>query len=168
MTRFLRMQLSKSTAEMAMKLTNRVTGRKRLTITGLGIALLIGLGICYSVAALATPRAGLLFNTLSSGTAQSFDSGSQNGGWQLMFATNGPTDIITQTISLLPGGFAGWHSHPGAAILTVTSGTLTFYQGNDPTCTPHVYPTGSSLVDHGGDLHIPPTAPRDALPLIPP
>jgi hypothetical protein len=97
------MQLSKSTAEMPIGLTNRVTGRKRLTLPGLGIALLIGLGICCSVAALATPRAGLLFlNNLSTATAQSFASGSQNGAWQIQLQTNGPTDIITQNFSYLP------------------------------------------------------------------
>lgn len=154
MTRILRMQLSKSPAEMPKKLIDCVTGRKRPTITGIGIALLIVLGICYSVAALATPRAGLLANILSTGTAQAFESGSQNGGWQLSFATNGPTDVITQTISFLPGGFSGWHSHPGAAILLVTAGTLTFYEGSDPSCTPHVYSAGTSLVERGGDVHI--------------
>jgi quercetin dioxygenase-like cupin family protein len=163
MTSLLRMQLSKLTGEMPIRVTNCVNGRKRLTITGLGIALLIVVGICYSVAALASPRSGLLFNTLSTGTTQSFESGSQNGGWQLTFATNGPTDIITQTISFLPGGFAGWHSHPGAAILSVTSGTLTFYEGNDPSCTPHVYPAGTSLVESGGDVHIARNEGADAL-----
>lgn len=154
MTRLLRMQLSKSTAEMPMKVTDRVTGRKRLTITRLEIALLIVVGVCCSVAALASQRAGLLFNNLSTATAQSFASGSKNGDWQIQLQTNGSTDVITQTIGFLPAGFSGWHSHPGPAIVSVTAGTATFYDGSDPSCTPHVYPTGTGFVETGGDVHI--------------
>jgi quercetin dioxygenase-like cupin family protein len=32
----------------------------------------------------------------------------------------------------------GWHRHPGPVFITVTHGTLTFYEADDPTCTPHV------------------------------
>src|SRR2546427_481168 len=61
-----------------MKLTNSVTERKRLTITRLQIAFLSVLGICFSIAALATPGGGVLFNTVSRATVQAFESGSQN------------------------------------------------------------------------------------------
>jgi quercetin dioxygenase-like cupin family protein len=53
-----------------------------------------------------------------------------------------------------PGGNFGWHSHPGPSLVIVKSGTSTFYDGNDPTCTPHVYAAGSAYVDPGGDTHI--------------
>jgi quercetin dioxygenase-like cupin family protein len=152
-------------AEMPTKLTNSVTERKRLTITRLEIAFLSVLGICFSVAALATPGGGVLFNTVSRATVQAFESGSQNGDWQIKLETNGPSDIITQTITLLPGGFAGWHSHPGPAIVTVTAGTLTFYEGKDPSCTPHVFSAGTSFVERGGDVHIPRNEGADALSL---
>jgi hypothetical protein len=39
----------------------------------------------------------------------------------------------------------------------VTQGTVTAYEGDDPTCTPHVYSAGgtNSFVDIGsGDVHI--------------
>jgi quercetin dioxygenase-like cupin family protein len=36
----------------------------------------------------------------------------------------------------------------------VKSGTATFYEGDDPTCTPHVIPTGASLFEPAGDVHI--------------
>jgi quercetin dioxygenase-like cupin family protein len=165
MTKLLRMQLSNSMAEMPVKVTNRVTGRKKLTITGLGIALLIVLGICGSVAALATPRAGLLFNNLSTATSQPLASGSQNGGWQIQLQTNGPTDVITQTIGFLPGGSSGWHSHPGPAIVSVAAGAATLYHGNDPSCTPHVFAAGTGFVETGGDVHIVRNEGADALTL---
>ena len=52
---------------------------------------------------------------------------------------------------------SGWHTHPGPSLVIVTQGTITAYEGNDPTCTPHVYSaTGTNaFVDiGGGDVHI--------------
>ncbi len=122
------------------------------SLTKLQIAFLSVLGICFSVAALATPTAGALFNTISRATVQAFESGSTRGDWQIKLETNGDSDIVTQTLTLLPGGFSGWHSHPGPAILSVTAGTLTFYDGNDPACKPRVFPAGTSVVERGGHI----------------
>ena len=47
----------------------------------------------------------------------------------------------------------GWHSHPGPVFITVTQGTLTYYERDDPTCTPHVVSADSpnnAFVDDGG------------------
>jgi hypothetical protein len=49
--------------------------------------------------------------------------------------------------TIVPGGTFGWHSHPGPSLVIVKSGTATFYHADDPTCTPHVVPTGSGFVD---------------------
>ena len=59
-------------------------------------------------------------------------------------------DVVTQTITILPNGHFGWHSHPGPVIVTVTAGALTFYDGDDGACTPVVYAAGSSFIDEGG------------------
>jgi quercetin dioxygenase-like cupin family protein len=54
-----------------------------------------------------------------------------------------------------PGGSTGWHTHPGHSLITVTAGTVTAYEGDDPSCTPHVYTVGMGLVDPGGDhVHV--------------
>jgi quercetin dioxygenase-like cupin family protein len=53
-----------------------------------------------------------------------------------------------------PGGHFGWHSHPGPSLVIVKSGTSTLYDGDDPTCTPQVYPAGSAYVDSGDHTHI--------------
>jgi mannose-6-phosphate isomerase-like protein (cupin superfamily) len=34
--------------------------------------------------------------------------------------------------------------------VTVLSGTATYYDGDDPACTPHVVPAGEGFVDQGG------------------
>ncbi len=52
---------------------------------------------------------------------------------------------------------SGWHTHPGPSLVIVTQGTVTEYEGDDPTCTPHVYSAGgtNAFVDVGsGDVHI--------------
>ena len=53
-----------------------------------------------------------------------------------------------------PGGSFGWHSHPGPSLVIVKSGTLTFYEASDPTCTPSVHTVGDAYVDEGTDVHV--------------
>jgi quercetin dioxygenase-like cupin family protein len=66
-----------------------------------------------------------------------------------------PTDTVVLTTTINPGGSTGWHSHPGPAFIVVVRGTLTLYDGNDLTCTPHRYGPGTGFLDPGfGHVHI--------------
>ena len=66
-----------------------------------------------------------------------------------------PTDTVVLTTTIDPGGSTGWHSHPGPAFIVVVRGTLTLYDGNDPTCAPHSYGPGTGFLDPGfGHVHI--------------
>ena len=66
-----------------------------------------------------------------------------------------PTDTVILTTTIAPGGSTGWHSHPGPAFVVVVQGTLTLYDGDDPTCTPHRYGPGTGFLDPGfGHVHI--------------
>src|ERR671918_142852 len=58
-------------------------------------------------------------------------------------------DIVVRRHDYLPGAYTGWHSHPGPVFITVTQGTLTYYEYDDPTCTPHVVSVGEGFVDDG-------------------
>ena len=37
-------------------------------------------------------------------------------------------DVVTTQNTLTPGGFSGWHSHPGFSVLVIQSGELTLYR----------------------------------------
>ncbi|HEV8563937.1 MAG TPA: cupin domain-containing protein [Actinomycetota bacterium] len=66
----------------------------------------------------------------------------------------GAADTIVQQVTVQPGGFTGWHSHPGPATVVVAQGEFTYYDGEDPTCTGYPYGPGESFVDLGrGHVH---------------
>jgi quercetin dioxygenase-like cupin family protein len=71
--------------------------------------------------------------------------------WLSMQRTKGQSDLYLQSNVWQPGGSTGWHTHPGHSLIIITAGAVTVYEGDDPTCTPHVYTAGMSLVDPGGD-----------------
>ena len=64
------------------------------------------------------------------------------------FQTKGPVDVKTVSITIIPGGTSGWHSHPGVVLVTVKAGTVTFY---DQTCTATTHSIHSSFVEAAGD-----------------
>jgi hypothetical protein len=83
--------------------------------------------------------------------------------WKLQLKTNGDSDLYVQQNTWDPSlcngciPSTGWHTHPGPSIIIVTQGSVTVYEGDDPTCTGHVYSAGgdNSFVDiGGGDVHI--------------
>ena len=58
-------------------------------------------------------------------------------------------DIVVRQHDYIAGGSTGWHSHPGPVFITVTQGQLTFYEADDPTCTPKIVNAGEGYVDNG-------------------
>lgn len=70
--------------------------------------------------------------------------------WLSWQKTKAASDLYVQNNVWQPGGDTGWHSHPGHSIIIVPAGTVTDYEGEDPSCTPHVYSAGMAFVDAGG------------------
>jgi hypothetical protein len=123
--------------------------------------------------ALASPAVGVTPTVLARGTYHDFDVSSSNGpaqpgslycqtssgSWVLtpnsacarQFAANAksPLDIVVRKHEYAPRSSTGWHTHPGPVFITVTQGQLTFYEYDDPTCTPHVVSAGQGYVDSG-------------------
>jgi quercetin dioxygenase-like cupin family protein len=111
------------------------------------IATLLAIG-----AASATPGAGASPSTLGRGTLAAGDRIKTD---QLKLDVRDDLDVVTQTITIAPGGHTGWHSHPGPVFVTITAGAMTFYDADDPSCSPQVFATGDSFIDEGGGhVHI--------------
>jgi hypothetical protein len=60
-----------------------------------------------------------------------------------------PVDMVVQTHDYKAGSTTGWHTHPGPVFITVTKGELTFYEVDDPNCSPRVVRAGEGYVDTG-------------------
>ena len=122
------------------------------------VTLLVALPAMAVVAvgiALATPASGVTSTSLVQGAfGEELDVKVKTDDWRLKLDTKGDTDIAVTENRVAPGGHFGWHSHPGPSLVVVKAGTSTFYYGDDPSCTPHVYGQGSAYVDPGGRVHI--------------
>ena len=100
---------------------------------------------------LANPASGVTPTLLSRGTFDAFKvmSNPANGGLFKAEAKS-PIDVVVRQHIYAAGGSTGWHSHPYPVLITVISGTLTFYERDDPTCSPIVVTAGHGYVDSGG------------------
>jgi len=116
--------------------------------------------LAISIAAFATPRFNVLVNQiLAMGTAsddlkenlkvgnaasedQERDAEVQD--WQLQLRTHGATDFYSQKVVIAPGGYSGWHTHPGLLIGTVVSGAIDFYDAN---CQKRSFTTGQVFTE---------------------
>lgn len=63
------------------------------------------------------------------------------------------SDLAFEMVTLPPGGIIPWHSHPGAFLGAVKSGTLTLYRGGAQGCTKQSYSAGQGYLDPAGDVH---------------
>ncbi len=136
----------------------RVTLLKRSALSIL-VAATAGTVFAASTAT-ATPSAGFTGTTLAKATFGPISSQVRivSPNWKESLKTKGLSDLYVQQNTWQPGGSTGWHTHPGPSLVIVTQGTVTVYDGDDPTCTPHAYSAGSSnnsFVDEGdGHVHI--------------
>lgn len=114
--------------------------------------------------ALATPPFGIILNQIvakgaalenihqqalvASTTAGSPDIEGETGEdepWQLQLQSQGATDFYVQQLIVGPGGYSGWHTHPGILIGTVVSGSIDFY---DAHCQKHSFTTGQVFMEN--------------------
>lgn len=114
----------------------------------------------YGGIALATGATGFSGTTLAKATYGEIDSHVHTipASWDELIKTKGLSDLYVQQNTWQPGGSTGWHTHPGPSFVIVTQGSVTEYDSDDPTCTPHVYTANTannSFVDPGdGHVHI--------------
>jgi quercetin dioxygenase-like cupin family protein len=107
------------------------------------------------VPALATPPSGVTITPLAPvGQFGEIKEHAMNDHWMAKIDTKGVSDLQVNQVTIQPGGTLGWHYHQGPSFVIVKSGTATFYEGDDPTCTPHVIPTGGTLFEPANMVHI--------------
>ena len=116
----------------------------------------------------ATPQAGVTTEFILSplaGGKSTFDLinvfaktdlnlGNPTDFWKAQISTKGASDLYVVRNTFSPGGTSGWHTHPGPSLVTVTQGTVTVYDGDDPTCIPKVYSAGNTFVDPTSNNHV--------------
>jgi hypothetical protein len=135
-----------------------ISGSRRRGLIVVALLLAAMSAVYATATALATPSTGLTTTILSKSLFDEIDINAHTipaSLWQAKLKTKGQTDVYVVDNKIAPGLTTGWHSHPGPSLILVVAGTVTNYEGDDPTCTPHVYTQGQGFVDHGGDhVHI--------------
>jgi hypothetical protein len=128
------------------------------------VLVLVGVAV-YAGNVLATQSQAFSSTTLAKATFGQIDSHVvAEPGWQEKIKTHGDSDLYVQQNTWDPSvcdnkcvPSSGWHTHPGPSFVIVTQGTVTEYDGDDPTCTPHVYSANgtNAFIDIGGGaVHI--------------
>ena len=102
-------------------------------------------------AAIATPGIGVLGAPVHArGTlAEQLDVHSRSG---VELTARSSVDVVTQQITIAPGGSTGWHGHPGPVFVTFKSGAMTPVYANNPACAGRTYTAGQSFVDRGDEI----------------
>ena len=77
-----------------------------------------------------------------------------SGDWEVEIEAKPALDVAVQRIVFPPESHSGWHTHPGPVFILVKTGTVTFYEADDPTCTPIVRTAGQGYLDLGEHAHI--------------
>ena len=106
--------------------------------------------------AVATPGSGFSpspivnghFGRLNENTA-----GDKTGKWGMILKTLDDTDIGADRLTVQPGGFSGWHAHPAQVFVTVTQGSIIWYDGGDPLCSSNSYNAGDSFIEDAYRTH---------------
>lgn len=115
-----------------------------LTLAAVVIAISVG-------TVLGTPGVGAVGTIVGRGTLDARVHAEFSG---LDLVVRKDIDVVTQSITIEPGGHTGWHRHSGPAIVTITAGTLTFYPAQDRDCMGHEFTVGDTFVDGGRVTHI--------------
>jgi Cupin domain len=99
---------------------------------------------------MASPPSGVTPTVLARGTYDAFKvKSSPSSPVDFKAKAKAPIDMVVRQHVYAPGSSTGWHTHPGPVFITVLEGHVTFYERDDPTCTPKVVGPGEGYVDTG-------------------
>jgi quercetin dioxygenase-like cupin family protein len=119
--------------------------KKKWTAATAGVAVV---GTLAAAVAFASPGFGVAIDTL---VTANFDHTVHLNSDRVKFQTKDPTDVRIQELVFEPGGFSGWHHHPGVVIVAVESGSLTLWESD---CSSQTYGPGlpnGAVFAEGGD-----------------
>ena len=98
--------------------------------------------------ATATPGSGISVSPVVNGQFGTIDQNAGPvGNWNLHVKSTDATDVGSDKLTLQPGGYTGWHNHPAPVFVTVTKGTIQWFDGSDPICAWKSYTAGQSFIE---------------------
>jgi quercetin dioxygenase-like cupin family protein len=131
----------------------QVPWNRRARVVTLACVALAGLALTAKT--WATPPFGFILNQVfasgvaADGISQHVQINKNPDGslspWQLQLQVQGETDYYSHHLVLAPGGYSGWHSHPGLLIGTVKSGAVDFYTAD---CQKHTVAAGEVYTEN--------------------
>jgi quercetin dioxygenase-like cupin family protein len=101
--------------------------------------------LLFSSSARATDPSGIVSNVL---LAQGRTIGSLKEKikvgteWTVTLEDSGQSEMYFQDLIIGPGGYTGWHSHPGLLLITMKEGSIDFYNKD---CVKTSYKAGESF-----------------------
>jgi hypothetical protein len=128
-----------------MKMKSMEARTMKRTFGLLGVLVFAG----YMMKMCASPSSGVTPTLIGRGTFDAFKVKSDNLAFKFKASAEPQVDFVVRTNDYLPGASTGWHTHPGPVFITVTLGEVTFYEVDDPTCSPKVVRAGQGYVDTG-------------------
>lgn len=123
---------------------------KTKVIIGIGAIATMLVGLAF-----ATPIVGLISPLLSVGNnsanleAHGVSTTATGEPFEVRLRTEGPSTYSTQVAAFGYPAENGWHSHAGMVVVTLTSGSITWY---DENCEPTVHNAGDTWLE-GSKIH---------------
>lgn len=129
---------------------NSTAMRGSTVLTGAVLLCVVAGSFGFGGSVRATPSSGFTSDTGTATGVPEISVKSLTPTHQVRLSTNGSSDVHVTINTVLPGGYSGWHTHPGPSFVVVKSGTASVYDGDDSTCSPRTIEAGGWFTDPGG------------------
>lgn len=121
------------------------TERMPRLLAALSLGVLAASGLTST--AIASPGSGVTPTNYVTATLSEDVQGNHD---RVKLQTKDPTVVRVQKLVFAPGGYTGFHHHPGVVIVSVASGSLNLV---DTSCATETYSAGSVFVESGDHPH---------------
>jgi quercetin dioxygenase-like cupin family protein len=118
--------------------------KRTILLTAVALSVLV----VFVGAALATQPKGVTPTPLTRATLGKFEA--ENNGIEVE-SQHTSADYALAKVVIEPGGTTGWHHHPGVALISVNSGSVTEY---DKNCHKSIFKAGEGFSETNGEVHV--------------